>query len=338
MGAVNQPMQVFSLSEFELNFGGVSPCTELRCAMRQFFSNGGSDAWVVRAPDSGSEADWLAGIKALDAVALFNLLVLPGMTNPAVINAAVECCVQRRAFLILDSPSNAKTVAQIQEWAESGAVSRSANAAVYFPWLEIADPSGGLVPRLSPPSGTIAGVYARLDANRGIWKAPAGAEATLEGVQGLICTLTDAENGQLNSSGINCLRTFPVYGPVVWGARTLEGNDAGSSQWKYVSVRRFALFLEQSLYSGTQWAVFEPNGEPLWSQLRLNVGAFMLNLFRLGAFQGTTPRDAWFVKCDQETTTQNDINNGKVNIVVGFAPVKPAEFIIIQIQQVAGQC
>ena len=187
------------------------------------------------------------------------------------------------------------------------------------------------------PCGVVAGIYARTDAQRGVWKAPAGLDAALNGVKGLQIKLTDAENGQLNQVGINCLRQFPVNGRVVWGARTLRGADSLGDEYKYVPVRRTALFIEESLYRGTQWVVFEPNDEPLWSQIRLNVGAFMQGLFRQGAFQGTTPRDAYLVKCDKETTTQNDINAGIVNIVVGFAPLKPAEFVIIKIQQLAGQ-
>jgi Bacteriophage tail sheath protein len=183
----------------------------------------------------------------------------------------------------------------------------------------------------------VAGVFARTDGERGVWKAPAGIDASLRGVQGLSYALTDLENGTLNPHGINCLRSFPVYGRVVWGARTLEGDDARASEWKYVPVRRVALFIEESLFRGTKWVVFEPNDEPLWSQIRLNIGAFMQNLFRQGAFQGKTARDAYFVKCDRETTTQNDINLGIVNIVVGFAPLKPAEFVVIKIQQMAGQ-
>ncbi len=149
--------------------------------------------------------------------------------------------------------------------------------------------------------------------------------------------LTDGEIGQLNPLGVNCLRTLPAAGRVVWGARTLQGNDRLASEWKYVPVRRTALFLEESLYRGTHWVVFEPNAEPLWAQIRLNVGAFMNNLFRQGAFAGTTPREAYFVKCDAETTTQDDVNLGIVNIAVGFAPLKPAEFVVIRIQQMAGQ-
>ncbi len=170
-----------------------------------------------------------------------------------------------------------------------------------------------------------------------MWKAPAGLDASLVGVQQLRVKLTDAENGELNQLGINCLRTFPAAGHVVWGARTLQGADRLASEWKYIPVRRTALYIEESLFRGTQWVVFEPNDEPLWAQIRLNVGAFMQNLFRQGAFQGKTPRDAYFVKCDKETTTQNDINLGIVNIVVGFAPLKPAEFVVIQLQQIAGQ-
>jgi len=180
-------------------------------------------------------------------------------------------------------------------------------------------------------------VMARTDAERGVWKAPAGVEASLNAIDDLQVNLTNAENGMLNTLGVNCLRFFPIIGPVVWGARTLRGADQLADEYKYVPVRRLALYIEESLYRGLQWVVFEPNDEPLWGQIRLNVGAFMQNLFRQGAFQGTSPRDAYFVKCDKETTTQNDIDRGIVNIVVGFAPLKPAEFVIVQIQQMAGQ-
>jgi phage tail sheath protein FI len=192
------------------------------------------------------------------------------------------------------------------------------------------------------PCGVVAGILSRTDAARGVWKAPAGIEANLQGVLGLSIggvpgNLIDGEAGQLNPLGVNSLRGLPVIGHVVWGARTLEGADTLSSQWKYIPVRRLALFLEESLFRGTQWVVFEPNDEPLWAQIRLNVGAFMNTLFRQGAFQGTTPRDAYFVKCSSETTTQTDIDNGIVNIVVGFAPLKPAEFVVIKIQQISQQ-
>jgi phage tail sheath protein FI len=186
------------------------------------------------------------------------------------------------------------------------------------------------------PSGAIAGLIARIDSTRGVWKAPAGTEAELRGILGLEVKLTDRENGVLNKLGVNCLRSFTV-GFVNWGARTMDGSDVIASEWKYIPVRRLALFIEESLYRGTKWVVFEPNDEPLWAKIRMNVGAFMNRLFRQGAFQGSTPDLAYYVKCDSATTTQDDRNRGIVNIEVGFAPLKPAEFVIIKIQQMAGE-
>jgi len=211
------------------------------------------------------------------------------------------------------------------------------HAAIYFPRLQVPDPLEGNVPMDFAPCGAVAGVIARTDGQRGVWKAPAGTDSQLVGVIGLNYTMTDAENGVLNVAGLNCLRTLPAHGPVVWGARTLAGADSLASEWKYIPVRRMASYIEESIHRGTQWVVFEPNGEPLWAQIRLEIGAFMQGLFRRGAFQGGTPRDAYFVECDRQTTTQSDINNGIVNILVGFAPLKPAEFVVIRLQQRAGQ-
>ncbi len=207
---------------------------------------------------------------------------------------------------------------------------------MFFPRLNFSNPLHDN--RIEPfaPGGAVAGVMARTDANRGVWKSPAGLDATLSGVLSLSVTLTDPENGALNQLGVNCIRNFPNNGPTVWGARTLKGADSIASDWKYLAVRRMALFLEESLYRGMQWVVFEPNDEPLWAQIRLNAGAFMQTLFRQGAFQGASPKDAYFVRCDSTTTTQTDIDSGIVNIIVGFAPLKPAEFVVIQLQQIAG--
>jgi phage tail sheath protein FI len=224
----------------------------------------------------------------------------------------------------------------MQTWLMQNDSLRSKNAAVYFPRTFVPDPVNNNRLKSVAASGTIAGLYARTDATRGVWKAPAGTDATLQNVQALAYNLTDLENGALNPLGVNCLRTFPVFGSVSWGARTLEGADVLASEWKYVPIRRLALFLEESLYRGTKWVVFEPNDEALYGQIRLNVGTFMNNLFRQGAFQGQTPQEAYFVKCDKETTTQADRNLGIVNIEVGFAPLKPAEFVILIIQQIAG--
>jgi len=246
----------------------------------------------------------------------------------------------RAAYLVfqalVDPPSawNTKDAAR-QGLGAIGTNSR--NAALFFPRLREPDPMRDNQINTFVPCGAVAGVMARTDTQRGVWKAPAGMDATLVGVPSLSVLLSDPENGELNPLGINCLRAFPVVGRVVWGARTLRGADQLADEYKYVPVRRTALFIEESLYRGTQWVVFEPNDEPLWAQIRLNVGAFMNNLFRQGAFQGRTPREAYFVKCDKETTTQNDINLGIVNVVVGFAPLKPAEFVIVKIQQIAGQ-
>jgi len=277
------------------------------------------------------------GLYALEDVDLFNILCLPNVSDMPVLGEALAYVEERRAFLLMDFPPEVDSVVEAKQWLATNATLRHKNAAIYFPRIHAADPLEDSRIRAFPTCGATAGLYARIDAARGVWKAPAGTEALLRGVQKLDYTLTDPENGVLNPLAINCLRTFPVYGSVAWGGRTLEGSDALASEWKYIPVRRLALFLEESLYRGTQWVVFEPNDEPLWAQIRLNIGAFMHNLFRQGAFQGKTPREAYFVKCDKETTTQTDINLVIVNIVVGFAPLKPAEFVIIKIQQMAGQ-
>ena len=282
------------------------------------------------------------GIYALLQADLFNLLCLPpfapdGDMTGTVIAAAASFCEERRAFLVVDSPVGWTTTAQAVSGIAAGVGTTSKNAAIYFPRLRQQNPLRENQFEDFVSCGAVAGVMSRTDATRGVWKAPAGLDATLKGVPALSVTLTDAENGQLNPLGVNCLRVMPAAGRVIWGARTMEGNDRLASEWKYVPVRRLALYLEESLYRGTQWVVFEPNDEPLWAQIRLNIGAFMHSLFRQGAFQGTTPKDAYFVKCDKETTTQDDINRGIVNILVGFAPLKPAEFVVIKIQQMAGQ-
>jgi phage tail sheath protein FI len=304
----------------------------------------------------GSEAD-KTGIYQLLKTDIFNMLVFPplGVTElttategdpslvsfTTVLSRALTLCSNRRAMLVLDSPAGWETVQiAVDKMATFPLSGESAkNAALYFPYLRVTDPDPSKGGRKidMPPAGAVAGVYARTDVQRGVWKAPAGTDASLAGVPELSLKLSDLENGRLNPLGVNCLRSFPIIGRVVWGARTLRGADVLADDWKYVPVRRLALFIEESLYRGTQWVVFEPNDEPLWGQIRLSVGAFMQNLFRQGAFQGSSAKEAYFVKCDKDTTTQNHINLGIVNIHVGFAPLKPAEFVIIQIQQMAGQ-
>jgi phage tail sheath protein FI len=303
---------------------------------------GGLDGTPLQPTDGNFETalnSTTAGLSLLDRVDIFNLLCVPGETDGATISTLQGYCAKKRAFYIVDSPQLATYSGLNTSGPGSSIVTapNAANSAYYFPWISAPDPLFGNRPKLVPPCGFVAGIYAATDASRGVWKAPAGIEAGLTGALGLQYNLTDLENGDLNHQGINCLREFKVYGDVVWGARTLLGNDQVGSQWKYVPIRRLALFLESSLYDGTQWVVFEPNDETLWGQIRLNVGAFLQGLFLQGAFQGTTPQQAYFVKCDSENNPQASIDQGIVNILVGFAPLYPAEFVVIQIQQMAGQ-
>ncbi len=303
----------------------------------------GEDGAAPRPRDLiGSEAR-KTGIQALRDTDDVNLLVLPELAAyesiddiVTVVSAAQRLCQERRLFLLVDAPEAWGSVDAARAGIAAFEPVRGNHAGLYFPHIQLTDPLTGRL-RSFPPSGAVAGVFARTDSERGVWKAPAGTEARLAGVHSLTVRLTDRENGLLNPLGINCLRTFPVVGPLVWGARTLEGSDALDSEWSYVPVRRLALYVEESLQRGLQWVVFEPNDEQLWQQIRLNASGYLNNLFRQGAFKGTTPREAYFVKCDKDTTTDEDIANGVVNVLVGIAPVKPAEFVIVKIQQIAGQ-
>ena len=304
----------------------------------------GADGSAPGAGDIIGNPALFTGLYALDRVDLFNILAIPravadGVADTdtvAIYSTALAFCELKRAFLLIDVPSGIDEMQEVKDWVDAHAGLRHRNSAVYFPRTQVADPVNDFRLRSIAASGTMAGIFARTDSQRGVWKAPAGIEAVLNGVVQLDTKLTDAENGVLNPLAINCLRTFPVYGGVAWGARTLVGADQMASEWKYVPIRRLALMLEESLFRGTKWVVFEPNDEPLWAKIRLNVGAYMNSLFRQGAFQGATPKEAYFVKCDGETTNEDDRNKGIVNIQVGFAPLKPAEFVVISIQQIAG--
>jgi phage tail sheath protein FI len=294
---------------------------------------------------------------SLDKVPVFNLLATPGITDPSVTSEAAAYCERKRAFYIADTPAPRKktgwdidtVISKLnQSQPLTSAPPVSINAAVYYPWLQTSDPVTGNTtdpvtgePVMAPPSGYVAGVYGREDTARGVWKAPAGTETSLVGTTGVSQggLMTDNQQGILNKNAINCMRVFPGVGTVVFGARTTAGADANTAQqqWKYVSVRRMALFIEQTLYAGLTWAVFEGNDTPLWNALAQEVTAFMLSLFRLGAFAGSTPSQAFVVKCDSTTTTPADVANGIVNILVGFAPLLPAEFVVVKIAQLAGQ-
>jgi hypothetical protein len=292
-------------------------------------------------PDSllgASGAAERTGLYALDDVDLFCLLVLapdlPGAdVDPVVVGAAHAYCEQRRAIFLLDAPTSWTTASDVALPDADTVGAIGANAALYFPRIRAANPLQGEQVEQLPAAGAVAGVLARTDSQRGVWTPPAGRDATLRGVSGLAVDLTSDEVGTLTLMGVNCLRQDPAAGAVVWGARTAAGADATGPQWRYLSVRRTALFIEDSVARSIRWVVFEPNGEPLWAALRATVDTFLNTLFRAGAFQGVTATDAYFVKCDRGTTSQTDIDRGVVNIVIGFAAVKPAEFVIIGIQQ-----
>jgi len=348
-GPTDKAVRIASLADYEAAFGKLDdPRSLLGYALGHFFDNGGTHAFVLRIVgddgDAVSPSD-PAFVQALEAVFAsggpietierFNLICVPGLADAAAIAMLQAKAVARRAFLIADCEESATT----ESVADSLAAMTGANAAyaaLYFPWVLAPDQLQNNASRAFPPSGFVAGIYARTDVTRGVWKAPAGTEACLSGAKTVTVTFRDTDQDWLNSRGINCLRDFPASGLVVWGARTLAGSDAAASDWKYVNLRRLAIFLEDSIRDGTKWAAFEPNGELLWAKLRASIDAFTLGLWRSGALQGSSASSAWFVRCDATTMTQADIDNGLVNVVIGVAVAKPAEFVIIRITLLAG--
>lgn len=346
-GPLDQPVHVGGFSEFAQSFGGLASGAPLSYAVAQFFQNGGTDAVIVRVGEDDAAVSDPAlaaakrGIWALDTTDLFNLLcILPPAFGKDISrttrDAAASYCAKRRALFLVDPPiAWARSSDVISGLAEL--MARSASAALFFPSIRAADPALKGQLRAFAPCGAIAGLFARTDAARGVWTFPAGLDAMLSGIAEPSVQLSDGDSRQLNPLAVNCLRTFPKSGTVVWGSRTLAGADQLASDWKYIPVRRLALFIEESLDRGTRWVVNEPNDESLWAQLRRDVGVFLHDLFRRGAFQGRTPNEAYFVKCDTTTTTPADIDLGVVTILVGFAALKPGEFVIIRLQQAAAK-
>ncbi len=323
---------------------GTSPSI---AANAQAYSLGASGTGDYQTPGSPGNN---GGVPALDdyedifhtveqEVDLFNLMCLPRGASQTDADRALlwgsasAFCQKERAFLVVDPPSDWQTV----DDAAAGIANMrlgtvTDHAGIYWSRIRVASTTTPI-----DPAGTVAGIMARTDTRRGVWKGPAGLEASIIGSTGLEYRISDPENGVTNPQAINTLRQF-AGGAVIWGARTMAGFDnSGESDYRYVPVRRTALFIEESLYRGLQFAVFEPNDEPLWAQIRLAAGAFMQNLFRQGAFQGAKASDAYEVRCDASTTTQNDINLGRVNVIVAFAPLRPAEFVVLTIRQLAGQ-
>lgn len=289
--------------------------------------SGGSDGEI-------DKSAYTAAFQLLNNKEDVSLITTPGRTD--VIGDGMNYCANRPlsdCFFIGDLAQETDTVDEAKT-AVATITPKNSYGAVYLPWMYMTDPTGrSPEPILVPPSGYIAGMYAKTDSQRGVWKAPAGTAAALAGTVGLKTNFTDVEQGNLNPKNINCIRQFSASGIVIWGARTITSDP----EWRYVPVRRMSILLRVSIYNGIQWAVFEPNDEELWSQLRLNINAFMMTLYRRGAFQGSSPDEAFFVKCDSETTPQADIDQGIVNVLVGFAPLKPAEFVMVKISQKAGQ-
>ncbi len=340
-GPTDGAISVRSWSDFETQFGGFDPRFYLGYAVSHFFANGGQQAYVVRLASDGNggaaaSAAVMTGVHLLDAVPTVNLLAVPGEADPDLIAQLQAYCAERKTFLIVDSAPGS-TFATLQNGPDSRMTGANAiNSAFYFPWLNALDAQQNIT-RPFPPSGFVAGLYAATNASRGVWRSPAGIRVSLTGQSGPVLSLTDPQMAALSAHAVNCIRHIAQFGDVVWGDRTLAGSDQTASDWKYVSVRRLALYIESSLSNGIQWAAFEPNNEQLWAQLRSSVGAFMQTLFVQGAFQGTTPAQAYFVTCDAGNNPQSSIDQGVVNILVGFAALRPAEFIVIQIQQMAGQ-
>jgi hypothetical protein len=285
-----------------------------------------------------NDTDYTNAFAWLDTIRDVSLIAVPGIGSTAVADAGMNYCRNRPlsdCFYIADMDRDDISLDDAIQYRDDINTPNSYGA-VYFPWLKTLDPTGlSTEPINVPPSGFVAGMYAQIDAKRGVWKTPAGTETVLGGAVGLVTDLTDVQQGTLNKQkkSVCVIRKFPGSGIILWGGRTLSSDP----EYKYIAVRRMAIMLRVSIYNGIQWTVFEPNDEELWSQIRLNLGSFMMTLFRQGAFQGSTPSQAFFVKCDGETTTQADIDLGIVNVLVGFAPLKPAEFVVVKISQKAGQ-
>jgi len=330
-------VQVTSDSHYQVTFGPPDPAHALGDAIAHYFANGGRVAWIV-ALDGGppGAASFQAALLAcfdpggpVDAIDRFDLLCVPGESDPATQAALQARCAARRVFFIADCAADA-TASTLAQGPDARLVGANASyAALYAPWVLVADAMGAA--RLVPPSGFVAGIYARTDAQRGVWKAPAGSDATLVGATALAIAIDGPTRDAMNSAGIDGLRVLPGRGGlVIWGARTLAAAG-GDAQYRYVSVRRLLLYLESSLDAGLRWIVFEPNDERTWALVRASVTDFLQRLWRDGALAGARLDQAAFVRCDRTTMTQADLDEGRLIVEIGVAPVRPAEFIVIRL-------
>jgi len=334
--------RIRSLQECERTFGGLRNNRLSSLVIKQFFENGGKEIWVlsIGVKSSRTASPLLKGLSLVSQIPSFNMLLIPETTllpdreAAKIFQAAVPVIEKRRAVYLLDPPQQdalRQTVRDLAAWFRAQSGIRHPSLILYHPRIQVRSQITSPPTMTIPASGTMAGLFARFDRARGVWKAPAGTEAMLQGVVGLEQLLTRQDIDLLTAANINALKLIPPSTYVAWGARTLSSDP----EWKYVPVRRTALFLESSIVQGTTWAVFEPNNEPLWAQIRQSVESLMQALFRKGAFQGIRPQDAYFVKCGRETITVAEQAASHVNIVVGFAPLKPAEFIILTVKQKA---
>jgi phage tail sheath protein FI len=335
VGPVNQPTFCSNWSQFTKTFGDFQSSQYLAHAVYAFFNNGGGRCFILNVGQPEDETKKVGsyigtdngpgertGLKAFEDVEDINIVVAPGQTHPAIQDAVLSHCENMRyRFAILDAP----------EVIEKGGVDKipkprdSKYGAYYFPWIEVYDPFKGNI--YMPPSGAMSGVYARVDGERGVHKAPAN--EIVRGALGLRYNITKGEQDILNPKGINVIRSFTNRGIRVWGARTISSD----ASWRYINVRRLFNMVEQSIEAGTQWVVFEPNDEKLWKRVTRDLSAFLMRLWRQGALFGSSPEQAFYVKCDSETNPPEVIDAGQLIVEIGMAPVKPAEFVIFRIGQ-----
>ncbi len=341
-GPINRPVLIGEMADLDRFFGGLDARSEASYGVSQFFANGGHRAWIVRTGDGGhaSADQLLAALETLDRLMLegFSLLSLPATANLSPDDAArvharaLAFAARKHALYLLDAPPSVDTVDAMLDWVAGVPNADAAHAAAYFPRLTMPDPLNGNQPRDVGSSGTLAGIYARIASTDGVWRAPAGTETKLLGAEPTTA-LTELDSQRLTARGVNTLRVRKDARPVVWGARTL----APDTEWRYVQVRRFMSYVEASLEQGLEWAVAEPNDEDLWTAVRQSVHYFLAKEYMRGACDGYLMSEAFFVRCDRTTTSQADVENGVVNVVVGVAPLVPTEFVILRIQLRAGQ-
>ncbi|MFF4160033.1 phage tail sheath family protein [Streptomyces sp. NPDC001678] len=335
-------------------------CLTLAEAVYGFFANGGTSCYVVGflnpdakvdAPALAGNAETRTGLGGLETVPEVTMVAVPSLWDmtvaatdtqdpptpvpangkPLIDQVLAHCTAQRNRLALVDPPPG-QLVEPLKTFVGDNLASTDPDAAftaLYYPWVKVPGVDG--VPRTVPPSGHLAGVWARTDAERGVFKAPAN--QNLRGVLDLPTLLTDDQNGELNDKGVNCLRVFPGRGLLVWGART----RSTSRDWKYLNVRRLVCFLSDSIRQSSTWAVFEPNDDRLWATLRHSVTSFLTDQWRQGALLGRTPDEAFYVICDSTNNTSATIDAGQVICDIGIAPVRPAEFVHFTITQIAGQ-